>query len=267
MRKSNWQKRYLHVSTFFSSVYTNEPPVDPNLGQPRDINQPMIDIDFSQQLVEAKLAKLNISKSAGPDNIHPRVLKELKEVLSLPISLIFQTSYANGIVPEDWKNANVTAIHKKSDKHIADNYRPISLTSVICKLMESITSDALVCHMKSNNLFTNKQFGFLKGRSATLQLLNVLDDWTKLLDAGISIDVVYTDFQKAFDTVPHQRLMMKLNSYGIHSKVLTWIRSFLTGRKQRVVITGYESMWTSVISGVPQGSVLGPILFLIYIYQ
>ena len=190
--------------------------------------------------------------------------KELKEVLSLPISVIFQTSYANGIVPEDWKNANVTAIHKKSDKHIADNYRPISLTSVICKLMESITSDALVCHMKSNNLFTNKQFGFLKGRSATLQLLNVLDDWTKLLDAGISIDVVYTDFQKAFDTVPHQRLMMKLNSYGIHSKVLTWIRSFLIGRKQRVVITGYESVWTSVISGVPQGSVLGPILFLIY---
>ena len=110
MRKSNCGRNDLYTGeegnffssvntgeevTFFSSVYTNEPPVDPNLGQPRDINQPMIDIDFSQQLVEAKLAKLNISKSAGPDNIHPRVLKELKEVLSLPISLIFQTSYAN----------------------------------------------------------------------------------------------------------------------------------------------------------------------------
>jgi len=253
------------LSDFFSSVFTLEPPGEPSPAPPRDIKQPMIDIDFSQQLVEARLANLNTSKSVGPDNVHPRVLKELKGVISLPLSIIFRTSYATGAIPEDWKLANVTAVHKKSDKTIADNYRPISLTSIICKIMEGIISNALVNHMKTNKLFTNKQFGFLKGRSATLQLLNVIDEWTKLLDDGVSVDVLYTDFQKAFDTVPHRRLLVKLASYGITGKVLTWIQSFLTGRKQRVVIKGQKSMWKWILSGVPQGSVLGPILFLIYI--
>ena len=100
--------------------------------------------------------------------------------------------------------------------------------------MESIISDALVNHMKVNGLFTSKQFGFLKGRSTTLQLLNVLDKWTKLLDTGTPIDVVYTDFQKAFDSVPHRRLMSKLEAYGVHGHLLSWIKSFLMGRKQRV---------------------------------
>ena len=197
------------LSDFFSSVFTLQPPGDVCPEPPRDIRQSMVDVDFSQQQVEDRLAKLNISKSVGHDNIHPHVLKELKSVISLPLSLIFRTSYATGIVPEDWKSANVTAVHKKSDKTIADNYRPISLTSIVCKIMEGIISDALVLHMKTNKLFTNKQFGFLKGRSATLQLLNVLDKWIQLLDNRISIDVLYTDFQKAFYSVPHRRLMLK----------------------------------------------------------
>jgi len=132
-------------------------------------------------------------------------------------------------------------------------------------IMEGIISDALVNHMKTNEFFTNKQPGFLKGRSATLPLLNVLDDWTKLLDAGISIDVLYTDFQKAFNTVPHRRLLAKLTSYGFSGKILTRIQSFLTGRKQRVVVMGQKSLWEWIMGGVHQGSMIGPISFLIYI--
>ena len=264
MTASSYEKAEV-LSDFFCSVFTNEPqgPVTPVL--PRNITQPMVEIDFSQQVVEAKLARLNTSKSAGSDNIHPRVIRELNSAISLPLSMLFHTSYITGTVPHDWKSANVTAIHKKSDKTVADNYRPISLTSILCKVMESIISDALVHHMKTNKLFTNKQFGFIKGRSATLQLLNVIDEWTKLLDAGVSVDVLYTDFQKAFDTVPHRRLMAKLTSYSFCKNALNWIQSFLTGRRQRVVVAGHESTWQWILSGVPQGSVLGPILFLIYI--
>ena len=219
---STTQEKAEVLSSFFSSVFTTDPPGDFGGIKPRSINQSMTDISFSEPLVKAKLAKLKISKSTGPDHMHPRVLKELGSVISSPLSLIFQTSFTTGTVPEDWKTANITAIHKKGDKRAADNYRPISLTSVVCKVMESIISDALVNHMKVNGLFTSKQFGFLKGRSTTLQLLNVLDEWTKLLDAGIPIDVVYTDFQKAFDSVPHRRLMSKLEAYGVHGHLFSW---------------------------------------------
>ncbi len=120
-------------------------------------------------------------------------------------------------------------------------------------------------HMSQNNLFSNKQFGFLKGRSTTLQLLTVLDSWTDALDSGSSIDVVYTDFQKAFDRVPHQRLLNKLKANGIEGSMEAWIRSFLLKRRQKVTVNGEESQWQQVKSGIPQGTVLGPFLFLLYI--
>ena len=131
--------------------------------------------------------------------------------------------------------------------------------------MECIVRDAIMNHMKINSLFSNKQFGFLSGRLTTLQLLNVLDDWTETLYNGHIIDIIYTDFQKAFDSVPHKRLLSKIKSCGIEGNILNWINTFLNNRRQHVLINGICSEWKKVLSRVPQGSVIWPILFVIYI--
>ena len=167
-----------------------------------------------------------------------------------------------GTLPNDWKKANVTPLHKKGPKHKVSNYRPISLTSILCKTMERIVRDAIMEHMESNNLFTKHQHGFRKGHSCVTQLIEVIEEWTKELDSHNNIDAIYLDFQKAFDTVPHKRLITKLHGYGIRGKLLSWIENFLTDRKQRVILNGKESDWTDVSSGIPQESVLGPTLFI-----
>ena len=208
---------------------------------------------------------INEEDNKGVDGIPPKLLMETVEQIRIPLARVFNLSLKEGVVPFEWKEANIIPLFKKGSRNKSENYRPVSLTSVICKLLERLIKDHMVDFLVKHKLLNSSQHGFLKARSCLTNMLCFLEEITKWIDVGSPVDIIYLDFQKAFDKVPHQRLLLKLEAHGIGDSITDWIEQWLTDRRQRVIVDGEVSNWKSVLSGVPQGSVLGPILFLIYI--
>jgi hypothetical protein len=170
-----------------------------------------------------------------------------------------------GLVPDAWKDANITPLFKKDLRHAKQNYRPISLTAIIGKVMENLVKSPMVNYLSRYDLISKNQHGFVRKKSCMTNLLETLDIITEVVNRGFSIDLIFLDFAKAFDMVSHAGLLVKLKSFGFDDQLIKWMKSYLSGRRQRVVLGDIVSSWKDVLSGIPQGSILGPLLFLLFI--
>jgi hypothetical protein len=252
------------LNTQFHSAYTKEDVSNiPDMGAPACPSMKKIRVD--NKGVYNLLCKLDPYKASGPDGIPPKILKEAAYEISPILTEIYQESIDTGTVPLDWREAVMIPAFKKGERHDPANYRPISLTSVCSKILEHIIHSSIMSHFDKNRVLCDNQHGFRKRRSCETQLIVTIDNIARQFANNVQVDIILLDFSKAFDKVPHYRLLAKLKHYGVSGSTAAWIEAFLKDRTQRVYVDGAESGKLDVMSGVPQGTVLGPLLFLAYI--
>jgi len=260
------------LNDYFSSVFTLDDGRDINAISVTDSS--LSHVNFEAFEVCKVLRGLPNKTSRTPDKIPAFLLKQLalycskhefcSNCICYPLSKIFRVSFATGKLPSDWLSADIFPIFKKGDASSAQNYRPVALTSVSCKAMQIIIRDSMIKYLRENELLQPEQHGFLNKRSVSTQLLGSIQSWIKSLSLKKSVDIVYTDFSRAFDAVPHRKLIEKLKCFGFRSYLIEWISAFLSNRTQRVIIGDQASGSKAVISGVIQGSCIGPILYVLY---